>query len=242
VLSTEDEADPQAAADLRAKRRFRSNVQLESGRYIPLDSIRIAYIAMTPAQVAERVADSPEELRAALAEHPLEEAELRMSLPYAVSGGHCYILLNTFANLDAEQIRAFFEDRLFPGSRSWAWTRTAWSPCWFPIDSPSGEERASTTESRPTSCAPPGDRQTRGRGLEWQRRDIWSGRPGARRCFDSAVRASPWRRSVGGFRTPMVVQLRGRRCIRHSGIGYRASESAHGKEAAAESRGNATPS
>jgi hypothetical protein len=106
----EGEADPQAAADERAKRRFRSNVQTESGRYIPLGSVRIAYIPMN----AEQAAEAPEELRAMLAEHPLEEAELRLSLPYAVSGGRCYILLNTFANLDEAQIHSFFEEQLFP--------------------------------------------------------------------------------------------------------------------------------
>jgi hypothetical protein len=98
------------AADLRAKRRFRQDIQMETGRYLPLESIRAVWI---PAN-AEQVAMIRAGMRALLDEHPCEDARLRLLLTYAVSGGRCYVSLNTFSGLDGEQIRAFFEEQLFP--------------------------------------------------------------------------------------------------------------------------------
>lgn len=106
-ISLEDEADPVAAALKRARKRFRSNVQMETGRYIPLESIRVAYIPANAEQLEQARDDFGDLLGG-------QGAELSVSLPYAVSGGRAYLLLDSFASLDAEQIQAFFEDELFP--------------------------------------------------------------------------------------------------------------------------------
>ena len=106
-ISLEGETDPWATALKRARKRFRSNVQMETGRYIPLENIRVAYIPANAEQV--------EQTRGAFGDLlGTVGAELRLSLPYAVSGGRAYLLLDTFASLDSEQIQAFFEDELFP--------------------------------------------------------------------------------------------------------------------------------
>jgi len=106
-ISLEGEADPMATALKRARKRFRSNVQMETERYIPLESIRVAYIPANAEQL--------EQTRGAFGDLlGTVGAELRLSLPYAVSGGRAYLLLDTFASLDSEQIQAFFEDELFP--------------------------------------------------------------------------------------------------------------------------------
>jgi len=106
-ISLEGETDPWATALKRARKRFRSNVQMETGRYIPLENIRVAYIPANAEQLEQARDDFGDALGG-------QGAELSVSLPYAVSGGRTYLLLDSFASLDAEQIRAFFEEELFP--------------------------------------------------------------------------------------------------------------------------------
>lgn len=106
-VSFEDEADPAAAALRRAQRRFRSNVQLETGRFISLSCIRVAYIPANPQQLVQAWTT--------LGELPAgKEVELKLILPYAVSGGRVYLLLDTFESLDSEQTRAFLTQELHP--------------------------------------------------------------------------------------------------------------------------------
>jgi len=106
-VSFEDEADPSAASLKRWQKRFRSNIRMETGRYIPLESIRVAHIPFNPTQL-ERVEHNYGDLSDG------GSMTVTAAIPYAVSGGRVYLLRSTLAWLDSAQIQAFFEEELFP--------------------------------------------------------------------------------------------------------------------------------
>jgi len=107
VVSMEDEGDPSGAAERRAKERFRDNLRLNGAGVVPLEAIRVVHITPSEAQLADWSRDiGPLPPEAA-------NAELKMSLPFAVHEGRFLVLLDAFASLEPPQIVAFFNDHLF---------------------------------------------------------------------------------------------------------------------------------